>query len=442
MKSIKLQNLVFVLALTLLGFACDNSSTGPGENELAMVNGKVENNESNKADASKAADIEGVIVTAATLNADGSLETISGAEAETDADGEFTLEIDVEAVSNATNRVVVTAEQNGETIKAFVSQELQSGGEATVQPLTFESTAETEVFAEVVANGDADFVSQAEIEATVSSSMATELRGNTQAASSLAVALAEKAQAQSEFYAEQGVEFSEEQQDEASGIKAEAMAELEAQLDAATNQEDKETALSVFTEKVAKAHVQAGVNASAGAKSSELSSRVLVNNSTELSSSARSELRKNIASMLSFTVDAAVRAQMEAVEASESSLDAAADAAVDLRTEIKSMASASKEDIDAAFETYNGAIIDILQNEFSASASAFAEVNSAINETGGAKATLEAALGATVDTSTMIDAYAAFFSSVQTLADASFTSAGETEAEAFTQVMILINLAS
>lgn len=443
MINLQIRNIIFILALSLIGFACNDSSTGPGsDSDPAMAKGKVEDNGSQKTASLQKSDVEGIVVTAATVNADGSLQTISGAEAETNAEGRFSLNVDVEAIANSANRVVVMAERNGETVKAFVSQELRSGVETTIQPLTFESSAEANVFAEVVANGDADVVSKADIEAVVSSEIASELRSDAEAAGNLAAGLAARAEAEAEFYADQGVEFTENQKNEALNFKAEAMAELESKLDAATSEADKEAAFDVFAETVSKAEVQAGVDASAIAKSSELSSRVLVNNSTELSADAQSQIRKNVAVLLSYAVDTAVQAQMEAAGASESSVNAAADAAVTLRTNIKAMTDASKEKINTVFATFNGAVIDVLQNEFSAESDAFVEVNSTINESNGMKSTLESSLGASVDLTTMLEAYSEFYTSVKSLVDATFSTSNAAEAEAFGEIMILINIAS
>lgn len=443
MRIISLRSLTFILALSLFSFGCSDSSTGPGsgsDSNPATVNGRVDDNGSNK--SLQKADVEGLVVTAATIDANGNLQTVSGAETETNAEGEFALQIDAEAISNAASRVVVMTEQNGQTIKAFVSQELSSGSEVTVQPLTFESSAEANVFAEVVADGNTDLVTQADIAAVVTQEMSAEIMGNSEASAQMAAALAAKAEAEADFYADQGIEFTQQQKDDVMNIKADALASLEANLDAAANVEEENEAVAAFTETVAKAQLEAGVQASAVAKSSELSSRVVVKESTELSSSAQSELRKNMATMLAYGIDAAVQTQMEVAAASESSVNAAADAAIDLRANIKSMTSATKEDIDAAFEAYNSAVIDVLQNEFSANASAFVEVNSTINESNGAKSTLESSLIATLDTSVMIDAYTTFYSTVESEVDAAFTTVSETEADAFTEIMIYINLAS
>lgn len=440
MNSTLLRKLIFVLALTFIGVACSDSSTSP-DSDPATVEGQVENTSSDS-ESAKYKSIEGAVVTAAQVTSSGELEALGTAEAETDADGEFTLEIDSEVAANTANSIVIVAESNGQTAKTFVTGQLESGSRVEVQPITYESSAETEVYQRVVANGDIEIVHKADIEATVNSEVAQDIESNSQQAANVAAALAARAEAKAQYYSDLGIELTEEQMNNISETKTEAQVKLESSLNSATNAEQKQAAFDAFLETVAQAETEAEVQATGVAKVSESSSRVMVNNSSDLSVEAQAEIRKHVAYMTAFVLESAVEAQMEAMAATESSINSAVDASATLRTEVKEMGNASQEEVQAAFETFNAEIISILESDAEVNGDLFVSANTIINQNGGAKATLESSLEATAKLSLILDAYTQFYSQVGTVVDSTFSNASEAEAEAYTQLFILINMAS
>ncbi|MFH5885830.1 hypothetical protein ACG2F4_16100 [Halalkalibaculum sp. DA3122] len=448
MRHLQTQSLIVLLALTLLGTACDNntSTTGPGE-ETATVEGKVEDDGSqNKAKSSAfsetAASVEGATVTAARITADGSLETISGAETETSAEGEFSLNIDTEAAAGSGQQILILAEQNSQQWKAFLTAQLESGSTVQVQPLTEESSAEADVLTELIAEGHTDLVSKADIEAYIGSRVSSEIRNNTGAASSFAEALVAEAQARAEFFAGQSASLTQEQKQQVMEAKNEAQVQLESELHAATTAEQREAAMETFAEAIVSAHADADIDAGIYAMAREMSGRVLVKHSSELSAEAASEVRTNVALLTSHAIDAAVQTRMETADVAESNIQLAADAALALRSDIKATSGATKEDIDAAFDAYNESIVDILSQEFSASSETITNIHLQINQSNGAKASLESSLEATIDTQLIADAYATFISEVRTIVEEAFSAASEAEVQLVADVMILANLAN
>lgn len=447
MKILSLKSLTLILSLCVLGVACDDSSTGGMENpDKATFNGKVENTGSQQSEANKDADevstVEGAVVTAAQVTASGQLETIGNAQAETNAQGEYTLEVDVSAVTDAANRIVIVAEAEGESAKAFVTGNVQNGSSFTVQPISFESSAEAEVFQNLVANGNTDVVTKADIEAAVETDVAADIESNAQNAANIAAALASSAQAKAQFYAEKGVEISEDQRNQIVQIKQDAQVQLASELNAATSTDEKQTAFDTFLRTVANAELEAGVEAWAVAESNDFAARVLVQESSSLSADAQSEVRKQAYFIAAVAIDAAVQAQAQAVEASESTVDALADAGASLRADIRSTTNASKDQIDSFFVKFNEDVQAALNSDSSVNGSAFVSANTAISGTAALKNTLESTLSATTDINTMLSAYTAFTTGVEGIVDSTFTDAGDAEAQAYTRLLVLINLAS
>lgn len=168
MKSLQIRCLLLVLCLGLIGVSCDNNPAGSGE-APATAEGRVgDSGSQNKSKVASQGEttlaaVEGATVTAARITSEGSLESISDAQAETNAEGEFTLEINAEAITDAGKNIIIMAEKNGQQWKTYVSGELRSGMQTTLQPLTVESSGEAAVYSELVAEGQADIVSKADI---------------------------------------------------------------------------------------------------------------------------------------------------------------------------------------------------------------------------------------------------------------------------------------
>lgn len=439
-----IRRLIFVLTLALIGVGCNDSSTGVGneDQEPATVEGQVDDTGSDSNKAAKMKSVEGAVVTAARVTSEGELQSIGGAEAQTNAQGEFSLDIAAEALANNSDRIVVVAENSGQSAKTFVTSEVRSGSTVEVQPISFESSAETEVYQEVIANGDADVVAKADIEVAVQADAAADIESNTSYAAEVASAIAAKARAKADLYAEQGVEFTDDRKEQVLQAKADAQVKLESQLNAAANSEEEQAAFDTFLKTVAEADIEAGIDATAAAKASESSARVLVSHSADLSTEAQAEMRKRTAYMLTFALDQAVQAQLQAAGASEATVTAAADAAADLRAEVKAMTEATESNVSSAFASFNSEIETLVSGDANLSGDAFVSTNTEINSNNGSKATLESTLSGSIGLNLLLDAYTQFYSSVQSTVEATFTGASQSETEAYTQLLVLINVAS
>jgi hypothetical protein len=439
----KLQNIILGFTLIIVGFACGDSSTST-DGEQATVNGRVENNESagKVSGSDQISSVEGAVVTAARVTSSGSLEMIGNAETETDANGQFTLNIDADAVANAAGHVVIMAEKESQQWKAFVHSELRGGSSIELKPLTAESSGEASVYQQVVANGEANLVSKADIEAYIDSEAGSECKDNSEAAAEFASSLAAEAQARAAFFTNQSIQITQEQKNEIRDAKAEAVAELHSRLYASTSQSAKAEAYDAYFDAVANAYVTAGVSANAYARAKESASHMVINGTTELSSNAKSEVRANSAILVAIAIDNATQARMEASGAVESSIQAAAEAGAQLRADLKAQATATKSEVESLFETYNAAIVDVLEQEVSANAQTIVTINSQINNENGVKANLESSLEASLSTDLLVDAYTTFYTGVKTVVDETFTDSTEAEAQLVTDVMILINLAN
>ncbi|HEX6982264.1 MAG TPA: hypothetical protein VF181_05845 [Balneolaceae bacterium] len=447
MKTIIARNFVLLLSLIFIGVACDNSSDSDN-GDAATIQGRVENTSSSdttNTDTTQARfkTVEDAAVVVTRVQSNGSLEVISDSAVTTNAEGEFSLRVDADAISGASDQLVVQAEKEGETAKAFVTPQVETGTTVLVQPITFESSAEANVYQQLIAGGNAESVEKADIEAYVITEVALDIESDSALAANLASALVARAAANTEFYTTLGVEVSEEQRDEIRRIKLDAQTELENRLYASAGEEGNVAAFDDFIETIARVDMDAGVNATAAAKASKGSSIVLLNQSAAFSADAQAELRQRTALMFTFPLSEAVQEQLDFAGASEDAINSAADAAVTLRTNIRSMNNPSEEELNATFAAYNEAVVNIVQNEFDTNGQLFAVANATINENGGARSSLEATLQGVVTVPEVIDAYTQFYGEVESVVDDTFQSAVDAELSTyFTELLILINLAS
>ena len=422
---------IMILMLAVFGFACSDSNNN---SDSATVNGNVEQSQSNAKTLP-----EGTVVTMATVTSSGSINTIDGAETTTDANGDFSLSFDANAVQN----FVVVAENNGSEAMGFLSANVENGQTILLKPIDNESTAESNVFARLVAQGDADLVTKSDIETMVTAANESEVRSNTSLASKFATSLASSAEARADFFANEVEDNGEEKYEATLEILADAQARLEADLEAASSTEAETEAYDLFIETTANAFVSAGVEADKAAQAIEVWGRVMINNISSASEEVENSVRTQTSIMAGIAIDAAVRAEAEASEMSDDSKQAIADAGVTLKAALKT-AVGVKADVEAAFEEYQEEVQTVMESDSSVEANFVISVNTEINSQTGAKTIFENAISSTTSADLALNIFATFFSDVESTSDdnASTTSMSEANLEAVTSIIILTNLAS
>lgn len=216
-------------ASLFLSACLQDSASGDGTYPGAVIEGRVAGGAS-LAKAASGRGLEGASVTVVRLRADGSLETVSRAAVETDAEGRFVVESAVEAAHG----LVVVARKEGREFKAAVSGEVKRGGRAFCRPLDLETTVEAEVYGQVHADGKAGLVSFADIAAHVDGALAAEVWGKADAAGFIASQLETGAEARVALLMNGAGKFTRARIEEADAARLEAQASLEAALHAAS----------------------------------------------------------------------------------------------------------------------------------------------------------------------------------------------------------------
>lgn len=423
---------ILILCIAIVGFGCSTNST---DDDTATIKGSVQEQTSQQKLSNS--NVEGAIVTAARVTADGSIEVIDGAETETNASGEFSLDVDIESAQN----IIIMAEKGETTWTGYLSVHVENGGSYTLKPLSAESSAETDVFIQLVASGNADIVHKADVEALVTSQVAAEIKSNASAASRIATALKNAAEARAEYFRETLQSNAESTLEATFEALAEAQFQLEAELAASATAEQRAAAYEVFVNATANAYINAGLDASSSAKVLEMWSRVFVKSLTDVSSEIREQARMNASLVVATAIDLAVQAEAEASGMLESSREVILEAGLQLKSAIQASAGVASE-IKAAFEAYKDEVKTAMENDSSFEATVIIQIDAEINASNGAKSTFSTSIASVLDASIVFDVYQNYFSTVKTIVETSLTGNSEAETSAVTQIMILINLTS
>lgn len=424
---------ILILGLALVGLNCSDSGTSISSNAV-IVKGKVAGNDSKQ----KTAKSEGAVVTAATITTNGTISKIEQTEVESDASGNFELSFDADVAQN----FVIIAEDGENTWMAFLDGEVKNGSNITIKPINSESTAETKVFAELIADGEFANTTKADIEAMVTSKAAVAINTSEIATSKFSAAISNAADARTAFY-DSEVEGNASAKLEATLENLiEAQADLEAALNASTSSEGDSVAIAAFLNAYVDAYTDADVSESNTAKSIEMETRLFLNNITTISTDVQNSVRARTSLMLATAISNAVRVEAEAAGMSVATLNKIEQASVDLRVNIKG-ALGVKSSVKTAFKNFRDDVNNAMQEDGSIEANVFVNINSEINAVNGSKSIFESAIAAISNASMAVDIYGNFYLSVETAVKNKVdASTDESTIKALVNTMVLINLES
>lgn len=429
----KLQSIIASVLLIFTVLSCSDSSTGVDSNDQkAIINGSVEGESSQGKTLAEKSNHAGRTVSAAQITSNGSVEVIEGTETETDASGNFSVEVDAAAA----NHIAVVAEGAAGQTTAFVAAEMENNNSYTVKPLNAESTAETSIYAEVVARGDADIVQKADIDLLVSHEAATEINSGNTSAAEIAAAFSNNAEARSEFYSE----FSSSSNLE-SALESITEAHIQYTHDLDESGSFDEGAFETFMNTTIQAYADAGIGASGAAKLFHLQTEVLLKSINSVSADVENSVRASSSMMASIALDSAVRAHAESSSVSEATLDAIVNAGTELKTSVESSSGVSSE-ISGAFGTYHQDIRTAFENDGSVESLIIVAVDTEINAAGGAKLDFENSLSSLLQLTSVVSIYTDFSAEVQSSVETQSELLGDAEvgADVITDIVVLMNL--
>ncbi|MEQ9310465.1 MAG: hypothetical protein RLN90_13505 [Balneolaceae bacterium] len=416
-----------IAGLALIGFACSDSNNN---SDSATISGKTTSNNQ------KAFNTNAKVASAGYITSNGTIQTIDGTEVNTDVSGKFDVVVNADAYQN----IVVQAKSETETTMGFVATKIENGNSYTIKPIDTESSAETKVFAGLVASGNSAMINKSEIETVITSTNAASVNSSSFISNNIATALDNSAKVRAEYFNNEFAGEANAKMEAVASAMVDAQTRLEAQLNTATSIEAREEAYATFRSDFTNAYLNAEMKASTAAKAVEMWGRVFINSTSSTSSEVKSEMNIQVSLVTAAIIDAAVQAEMEAAGAAQSSRNAVVQAGVNLRSEISASAGVMAE-IRTAFENYNEEVKTTLEKDSNFSATAIIAVDSEINSASGAKATFDNSIATRISANLVLQVYNSFYSSIQSSVESNFDS-NSADIEAVTELMILINTAS
>lgn len=422
------------LWLTLGIVGCNrDENTVATTGQPATITGRVEGSNSSSTFGKTSAGIEGAVVTVAQVSSNGSLQVVSTASVETNANGEFSVQTNLDGTSN----LEVVAEKSGTTWKAIVSAAVRSGATVYSRPLNIESTVEAEVYEEIVSSGNSSVVTSADVSLYVSAALAAEIYGDGNAIADVASSLVVSAQAQAATNSEIGASQAELSIMQSAEVNAEKQLETSLYL-AGSVQVAVDAAYEAFAEAMVSVNSNTSVSAGEYAKVIEISGKALVNASADLASDVVLEIEKQAAVVKSYAVSVAIEAEFSALASSQATLNALATASATLRASISSAQDSAQ--IEAAFETYHDVVVNQLSATLTAYSSAITNVDATINANGGARADLSASVSSTTNSDALVSNYFSFFTAVESSVSSNLNSASSLQVTSTAEILMMANM--
>lgn len=408
-SALSLLALVVPLALILVG--CD--SGGPmADGETTTISGQVTSSDTKASDTklystdtkAKAthSGVEGATVTAVRLHADGSTADLSG-EVTTDADGSYSIEIEKQAPGAV---VLIEAEKSSADFRSSVAVSVTNASETKAQPMTPETHAEAQVYAEAESSDeDAEGsgedpsagTSLADVAALVDNDVASAILSGSTAPQDIA-SVVRAQQATEAAYNEQAEEGA--SPDAVAQAKTDAYEQLQSALATASDSADRARALEAFEEAMASAHVEAGASASVEAEIQQVGAGLTDELIASLPQEAQEGLLRRSQIQSGLSVAASVSKAYDKAGVSSGVASEVQSAQQELVGALRSAESLS--DIRSATDNFRSAVKTSIGDSFAADASFAA------------------------DQSTVTDAYDNLQSAISTLEDALSTATSST----------------
>ncbi|MEX0820861.1 MAG: carboxypeptidase-like regulatory domain-containing protein [Rhodothermales bacterium] len=392
------------LSLALIGLmGCDSSvDANGGASGSATLTGQVTDESGNGKITAMLAGVEGAVVTAATVSADGSLNQLEG-QTTTNAQGRFSLEVQTPG-----DVVVIVAKDGDFESKAIVYVDGRST--VTTMPLTAESHAEADVLVEARRQDEAAAVTMADVAAYVTSEVAGEVHAGSRSAADIASSIRAEVEARTNYVRqEQGNEEAEEARENHN----QAFFALQADLDAAADASARADVVEQFEVALIEAYTSAGVHIATQARARQSGRAALVRMGAPTFA-----MEKQAELMASLAMAHAVDASFESEGASNDRLTALADARADLIAAIRAAGSASA--IGEAHASYESEVKTELGAEANVDLSVLETAAAAISTS---KTALNAAVSAAGSAAAIANAYVQFYASAQSAIEASLAGA-------------------
>ncbi len=358
--------------------------------------------------SSNSTGVQGATVTLAEIQVDGSLKTVSAAPVKSDAEGQFSVKTNLDGVSD----LVAVASQGSSEWEAIVSSEVRNGEAVDCQPLTDQTTVQSQAYSKIVADGKGNEVTPADLQLFITPVVAANIMGNSNAIAQVASALEAEAEVQSTAFSQFNI--TEAQLQTAATARQQAQASFESALYSADGDSAADdVALQTYYAATVGAYVSAGIPIQSLAEVEDASCSALTDNTQSLSAGISFSVAQSSALVRAALAGQAVLSEMQAGGATQAEISSTDSANSELLASLDLAVSSSQ--LSSAFQEFHSAIMEQLLDLDSSDSSAVSSADLQIEAAGGAGSVLSAALNSAATTGAIVQAYMTFYSSVSSL---------------------------
>jgi hypothetical protein len=422
-----------ILVILITHFqACTDPNFLDVENNPSKIEGRVTGDSGFGKLTKLNSGIEGATVTLARIKADGSLETVSKQSVQTDANGKFVLETDVDGEAN----LVAVATKGSAVWKAVVTSQVRSGIRVYCQPLNDETTAETDVYIESETMGN-KVLTYAEVSNSITAEAAAYIKNNLPVIKQVSASLETQSEVSASAFTSTTIGGTVDQWHSITDAMISAQATLERDLHFALTQTSIDAAFESYSESFINAFINAGFSDEIFVKVFEVSNSVFLKEIVNLSSDARFEFEKRIAELRAKAIDVSVQSKFVLLNASQVQINAIINAGKSLQASIGTAATSSE--IVNAFDNYHSFVIDQLQTALGVHGSLISSIELSIE---GFKSTLKSSVVSAVSIQDIINAYMNFYSQVSAEVNTVLSNSGAVQGQIYstTEILILVNI--
>ncbi len=422
-----------LLAAGLFVAGCGNDATKP--EDTSWVRGRVDAGGTASAGIPAPSTFGAETVTLNRIAAGGTLEVVSLKSVQAGASGEFTIE----TTQNRTRNLVLVAATDPLILKAVVSAEVNHGTTVQSPPMNVETTAEADVYIEIVARGTQGIVTFADVAEYVSAELAASVVTGAVTPARVAAALESEATIRITLLGDPPLNVTGAGLSAIAAGRAEARAAFDAEMLVANgNEAALAAAARHHVSAVVAVYEEAGVDVAALARIREASARAFVMAAAEWPAAGKLAAIRGSALIRAELIARAVAAQWVTVGASASQKALIESRGASLVASIRAALTAGA--IESAFVAYHDAAIAEFKGVLDAHAALIAAADLSINGANGPRDTLLKNVEEAASTTALVGAYSTFFTETRNIAETILVGQTAVELNASTQVLVLTNM--
>lgn len=434
-----IKSLLYIILTTFILVACsEDSDSNPidGNGNETIVKGRVTDNDGYGDGLNKvSAGVEGATVTTAEITSSGTLVTTSETSVQTDANGVFEINTNSTGKSN----VVIYATKGSSEWKAIISSELSAANDNYCPPLNTETTAEADVYAEVVSDNKANVVSYHDVAFHISSELAAKIKSGVITNTEVKNAIVAKAEARAAAITNSHYGYSNAQYEEAKSVDESSQKEFERDLYFSS---DTEASYRTAWEKYYNARVNGYINTSISmthyAQTEEISGKAMLKFNSNIESNSQFEMAKRNAYFKAKLIAKAMLEEHEKAGASEQHRQNVEEENNNLLLAIRNSTSISG--ISQAYADYRSSIKSNVKSSFSSISTSLTVVETAIETS--LKSTFDSSVAAAANIQALITAYTTFYASINATVSSELSLPNSTQIQAIANIYSMIYMQS